>query len=139
MIRKRMAPMRYLFPVLLLVSALLPPAAAAKEPAAPEERLYIAKQHRYIAGGPTDDRDMGHSLCGTRCSGLSVDYLNYTEPGGWRLIKVASGQELTVPLNNPFMGGDCICIVDEYVLKIDELNRPADGRTHLPKIRPVKP
>ena len=115
--------MRHARLLLLCLAALLPLSAGAGETRPTEEHLYIVKQHRYVAGGPSDDRDMGHSLCGTRCSGLSVDYLNYTEPGGWRLIKVAADQELKVPLSNPFMGGDCICIADEYMLKIDDLSK----------------
>ena len=116
--------MRYLFPVFFLIFASLPLAAVAQEPSAAGERFYIVKDHRYVAGDASDNPDMGHSLCGTRCSALSVDYLNYTEPGGWRLIKVAADRELTVELNNPFMGGKCICVADEYELKLDELNRP---------------
>jgi hypothetical protein len=33
---------------------------------------------------------------------------------GREIHKVAVGVEITVPLDNPFMKGNCICTVDEY-------------------------
>jgi hypothetical protein len=124
MIRKGTAPMRYLFPLLLFIFATLPLAAAGQEPPVPEEHFFIVKNYRYAPGAGQTNAEAGQSLCGVRCNALSLDYLNITEPGGWRLIRVAMDRELTVPLKNPFLGGDCICIADEYVLKLDELNRP---------------
>lgn len=90
-----------------------------------EVRLYLVSDFRYERAGSTKaDPVMGQSLCGTRCNALTTDYLNVVEPGGWRLIKVAGNRELSVPLNNPFMGGRCICIVDEYMVRVDYLNKP---------------
>lgn len=106
----------------LLCLLALPLAAQAAEP--PEERVLIVKDYRYLPGVPAGDEQTGQSLCGSRCNALSFDYLNVLEPGGWRMIKVAADRELTVDLENPFMKGSCICIADEYIVKIDELNRP---------------
>lgn len=89
-----------------------------------EVQLYLVNDYRYAQGTSKGDPVLGQSLCGTRCNALATNYLNIVEPGGWRLIKVASGRELTVPLNNPFMGGHCVCVVDEYLVKVDHLNKP---------------
>lgn len=98
----------------------LPLAALAGNPAA--EHVYIVKDYRYLPGPPAGDSETGQSLCGSRCNALSFDYLNTSEPGGWRIIKVADDRELTVELNNPFMGGKCVCIADEYRVQRDDLN-----------------
>jgi len=89
-----------------------------------EVQLYLVNDYRYEQGTATDDQVLGQSLCGTRCNALATDYLNIVEPGGWRLIKVADNREMVVPLQNPFMGGRCICVVDEYLVKFDYLNKP---------------
>jgi len=60
-------------------------------------------------------------MCGTRCNAISVDYLNYTMPGGWRMLLVAGNRELTIDLDNPFMGGTCVCIADEYLIVTNEI------------------
>lgn len=100
----------------------LPVAVAA---ANTEVRLYIVTDYRYVPEkGKRSDPILGQSLCGTRCNAIATDYLNVVEPGGWRLIKVAANRELTVPLNNPFVGGQCVCITDEFVVRVDHLNRP---------------
>jgi hypothetical protein len=124
MIRKGTSPMRYIFLLLLVITAPLPLLAAGKESSGPEERFFIVKNYRFSGATDQNAQDVGQSLCSVRCNALSLDYLNVTEPGGWRLIKVAVDRELTVPLRNPFMEGQCICIADEYILKLDELNRP---------------
>ncbi|WP_281184324.1 hypothetical protein [Trichlorobacter lovleyi] len=108
---------------LLALFLLLAPAADLLA-AAEDVTIYIVSDYRYLPGKAKGDPVMGQSLCGTRCNALSTNYLNIVEPGGWRLIKVAGGRVLTVPLNNPFMGGDCVCVVDEYVVKVDRLNKP---------------
>lgn len=97
--------------------------ACAAPVGAEGERVFIVKDYRFLPG-KNGDEAAGLSLCGTRCNALSVDYLNYTEPGGWRLIKVADDRELIVDLNNPFMDGRCLCLADEYEVRVDELNRP---------------
>jgi hypothetical protein len=109
----------------LLVPFFLPLHATAAEdaPAAQDEmvRVFIVTEYRYDPCDSGGDPDIGQSLCGTRCNALSVDYLNYVMPGGWRMIKVAGGREMVVELNNPFMGGKCICIADEYQVKVHDL------------------
>lgn len=100
---------------------MLPVAALAGNPA--EEHVYIVKDYRYLPpGSSAGDTETGQSLCGSRCNALSFDYLNASEPGGWRIIKVADDHELTVDLNNPFMIGKCVCIADEYRVQRDDLN-----------------
>ncbi|MDK9718142.1 MAG: hypothetical protein OEL57_09585 [Trichlorobacter sp.] len=108
----------------LLTLFLLLASSADLLAAATDVKLYIVTDYRYLPGKTKGDPVMGQSLCGTRCNALSTNYLNIVEPGGWRLIKIADGRVLTVPLNNPFMGGDCVCVVDEYVVKADHLNKP---------------
>lgn len=109
----------------LLVSFVLPLCAATAEdtPAVQDEmvRAFIVSEYRYEPGESGGDPDIGQSLCGTRCNSMSVDYLNYVMPGGWRMIKVSGNRELVVDLNNPFLDGKCICIVDEYLIKVNDL------------------
>jgi len=94
----------------------LPAASAAERP----EKVYVVNDYRYVPANETDDRDIGLSLCGTRCNALTTDYLNITDVGGWQLMKGAVNTEVTVELNNPFIKGQCICIADEYLVKIDD-------------------
>jgi len=109
----------------LLVSFFLPLCAAAADdaPAAQDEMVtvFIVNEYRYEPGASGGDPDIGQSLCGTRCNALSVDYLNYVTPGGWRMIKIAGNRELVVELNNPFLDGKCICVADEYQVKVNDL------------------
>ncbi|MBU0480058.1 MAG: hypothetical protein KKG47_03035 [Proteobacteria bacterium] len=107
----------------ILLSLLISAEATADAPAGQDEteKVFIVSGYRYEPGGDVKQTDVGQSLCGTRCNALSVDYLNYTEPGGWRMIKVADKRELTVDLNNPFLAGECICVADEYIVKVNEL------------------
>jgi len=111
----------FFLPVLLLLP--LCAGAADDDPAGQDgsEKVYIALEYRYDPGEGGEDSDIGQSLCGTRCNALSVDYLNYTSPGGWRMIKVADRRELTIDPGNPFLTGKCICVVDEYLIKVNEL------------------
>ena len=85
---------------------------------AQKERVFIADGHRYVPeeGQPVDaqQREIGQGLCGIRCNALSGYYDSYMMSPGWRLILVASKQERTVELNNPFLRGQCICTGDEY-------------------------
>lgn len=105
---------------LLAVSLLSLTAAASAEEQKQSEKVYIVNDYRYLPANDTDDRDTGLSLCGTQCNALTTDYLNITEVGGWQLMKGAVNKEVTVELNNPFIKGQCICIADEYLVKIDD-------------------
>ena len=85
-----------------------------------EEKIYLVNEYRYVPANETDDRDVGLSLCGTRCNALATDYRNITEPMGWQMMKGATNQELVVELNSQFIGGHCICVVDEYLVKKED-------------------
>ena len=85
-----------------------------------EDTIYIVHESRYKPAGAADDSDIGVALCGTQCNALSSNYLNITEAGGWQLIRVANNIELTVELDNPFIGGDCVCLADEYRVEKDD-------------------
>jgi len=113
----------WLFFLLVSIFAPLCTAAAEDAPAAEDEmvKVFIVSEYRYEPGPSGGDLDIGQSLCGTRCNALSVDYLNYVAPGGWRLIKIAGNQQLLVNLNNPFLDGKCICVGDEYQVKVNDL------------------
>ncbi|MEW6521544.1 MAG: hypothetical protein AB1461_19270 [Thermodesulfobacteriota bacterium] len=109
----------------LMVSIFAPHCAAAAEDASAAQdemvKVYIVNEYRYEPGPSGENADIGQSLCGTRCNALSVDYLNYVTPGGWRLIKVGGNQQLLISLNNPFLDGKCICVADEYLVKVNDL------------------
>lgn len=112
--------------VLLLTVCLLllPPLASATEEApTPEEHVFVLKDYKYVAEPDEsgDDQLTGLVLCKTRCYALSVDYLTYTSPGGWYMQKVAATREMTVDLNHPFKEGQCLCVVDEYIVKVNDL------------------
>lgn len=106
-------------------SLLLAGSAAAVESG---DKVYLVKDYRYQPGHSQGDPEVGQSLCGTRCNALSSDYLNFIEPGGWRMVKIASNQEVVLELKNPFMQGDCVCLADEYLVKRDEYNRDTSKR-----------
>ena len=110
--------------ILLLTALAAAPSLAAENPAPAGETAYVVNDYRFDPAGSGANTEIGHALCATRCNALSVDYRNYVDPGGWRFIKVATGQELVVPLDNPFLKGNCICTVDEYVIRVNEFNRP---------------
>ncbi|MBI5633899.1 MAG: hypothetical protein HZA15_10510 [Nitrospirae bacterium] len=112
----RLSPIAYrLLPIFITLFA-LPAAAAAETP----EKVYVVNDYRYVPANVSDDRDTGLSLCGTRCNALTTDFLNITEVGGWQLMKGAVNTEVTVELNSPFIKGQCICVADEYLVKIDD-------------------
>lgn len=110
----------------LICSLLLVTSAMA---AATGDKVYLVKDYRYQPGDSQGDPEIGQSLCGTRCNALSSDYLNFIEPGGWRMVRTASNQEVVLELKNPFMQGECVCLADEYLVQRDEYNRDT-------KIRP---
>ena len=117
--------------LLLFILFLLSPAWAGEKEAtaantgAPEgkqhENIFLVNAYRYEPGDSGGNVDIGQSLCGTRCNALSADYENYLRPPGWRIIRIAKDKEVTVDLDNPFIGGHCICIADEYIVKVNEL------------------
>lgn len=111
----------------VIVSALLvlPVAAACAEgiDVQPGEKAYIVNDYRYDPGGSGGDADTGHALCATRCNALSFDYADYLMADAREVKKVAADREITVPLDNPFMKGNCICAVDEYLIKPNTRNR----------------
>ena len=109
----------------LLAATLLPMSATAQEADISEgQQMWIVNDYSYVPGSDQDDPVTGLSLCGTRCNAMTTDDRNILHSRGWRLIRVAQDKEVTVPLNNPFIGGHCICIADEYLVKLNEL----DGR-----------
>jgi len=112
----------------LMTITLVPLTTLALEPQLPtdagEQQAWIVNDYRYEQGSPQDDPDMGLYLCGTRCNAMTSDYRNVIDPGGWELIRVAENKELIVELNNKLIGGHCICIADEYIVKVSEFNRP---------------
>ena len=115
--------MRGVIGVLAALLLLPLPARAAQEIQGIDgERVFMVNSYRYQPGDSGGDPDTGHALCGNRCYALSVDYRNLLEPMGWRIIKVASDKEVTVDLENPFIGGQCVCIADEFVIQLNEFN-----------------
>jgi len=105
-------------------------------PAAAEERkvkdtpenIYIVNEYRYVPATAADDKDIGHALCGTRCNALSSSYKNILEPGGWSLVRISSNKEITLELKSPFLGGQCVCVADEYSVKITDPGGPRNQR-----------
>ena len=109
----------------LLLASLLPMSVFAQDAESPEEhRSWKVNDYRYVPGSDQDDPVTGLSLCGTRCNAMNADYLSVLSAGGYRIIRIAENRELTVPLDNPFIGGHCVCIADEFLVKLNEY----DGR-----------
>ena len=106
---------------LLFFFMLALPVCAAELQRDSRESLYVVTDYRFIAGEKGGDADLGQSLCGTRCNALSVDRNSFMETGEWSYTRVATGRELTLALDNPFLAGQCICVADEYLVKYDEL------------------
>ena len=125
-----------LFVLSVLMSLPICAGAAEDTPAVQKqpENVFIVSEYRFEPAGEGKNSDVGQSLCGTRCNSMSVDYLNYTEPGGWRLIKVADNREVRVDLKNPFLAGTCVCVVDEYEVKVNELYMSSKS----PQVKEVK-
>lgn len=113
----------------LLITVFIAFALAAVSAAHAAETIYLINDYRYASASAADDRDIGHSLCGTRCNALATNFSNIMEPGGWSLVRVSSNKEITVELNSPFLGGQCICLVDEYSVKITNPGGPRDQRS----------
>jgi len=108
-----------------LLAALLPVSALAQDAEISDgQQTWVVNDYSYVPGSDQDDPMTGLSLCGTRCNAMTTDYRNILDSRGWRLIRVAQNRQLTVPLDNPFIGGHCICIADEYLVKLNEF----DGR-----------
>lgn len=107
-----------------LLVLLAPLQAVAEEANSQGEKAYIVNDYRYDPAGSGGDPDIGLSLCSTRCNALSFDYADYVMADPREVQRVASDREITLPLNNPFMKGNCICTVDEYVIKPNIRNRP---------------
>lgn len=107
--------------VLLLFAV---PVAAEEGQTSEGETAYIVLDYRYDPVGSGGDPDTGHALCATRCNALSFDYADYIMADPREVKKVAARRELTVPLDNPFLAGHCICTVDEYIIKLNLRNQP---------------
>ncbi|MBI5076284.1 MAG: hypothetical protein HZB62_14115 [Nitrospirae bacterium] len=112
-----------------MACSLLACSPAAVSAAHAAETIYLVNDYRYVPANAADDRDIGHSLCGTRCNALATNFSNIMEPGGWSVVKIGSNKEITVELNSPFLGGQCICLVDEYSVKITDPGGPRDQRS----------
>ncbi len=112
--------------LLWVVAALLLAAGvqAGEETKLEGEHVFIVNDARYEPGDSGGDPDTGHALCGTRCNALSVDYRNFIDPGGWRFVKIADNRDLNLDLDNPFLEGQCVCTVDEYVVLVNDFNKP---------------
>lgn len=110
-------------PLLVMICLLSPLTAAAEATPTPEpeEHVFVLKEYRYVADQGGEDDLTGLMLCKNRCHALSVDYLNYTTPGGWYLQRVAVAKQVAVNLDNPFLQGKCICVADEFVVKVNDL------------------
>lgn len=98
-----------------------------------KKTVFIAKSYGYLppeSGVSTDVAQTGHSLCGTKCNSISADF-DSLMMAGMRLIKTVENREIRIPLDNPFLKGDCSCTGDEY--EIDRVNyrpgipAPSDG------------
>ncbi|MCF6178955.1 MAG: hypothetical protein L3J63_06135 [Geopsychrobacter sp.] len=98
-------------------------ASAAAKPAA-EATIYQVTGYAYDPGESGGDIAVGRVLCATRCNAFSSDYRNYTEAGGWRVIKIASDQEVRVDIDNPFIEGHCLCTADQYKVIVNSVSFP---------------
>lgn len=99
------------------------PVCADEMKGLPGETAYIVNDYRYDPAGSDGDPETGHALCATRCNALSFDYADFVMADGREVKKVAADREITVSLDNPFMKGNCICSVDEYLIKPNLRNR----------------
>lgn len=110
-------------PAALFLLALLAPVPVVADDGGLEgEPAYIVNDYRYDPAGSDGDIDTGHALCATRCNALSFDFADYLMAGSWELRKIAADREVAVPLDNPFMKGNCLCTVDEYLVKANTRN-----------------
>jgi hypothetical protein len=106
----------------VLLSAV--PAFAEEEAGKGGETAYIVNDYRYEPAGSVGDANTGHALCGNRCNALSFDYADYVMADPREVKRVASDRELTIPLDNPFMQGNCVCTVDQYIIKPNTRHQP---------------
>ncbi len=111
-----------------------------------ELTIFLVTDYAYVPGPSGENPLQGRSLCATRCTAFSSDYQNYTDAGGWRMIKLASHEKISVDLNNPFLDGSCLCTADRYKVKINELSfsgksvlDKGDGRGDAPRKKTDSP
>ncbi len=97
---------------------------ADDNPPAEAQQAWLIKDYRYVPASDKDNPDTGLALCGTRCNAMTTDYRNVIDPGGYRYIRIAEDRELVIQLDNPFIGGHCVCVADEYVIRINDLTGP---------------
>lgn len=109
---------------ILVILLLAPLPVFAADGAEKNANAYIVLDYRYDPAGSGGDPDTGHALCATRCNALSFDYADYVMADPREVQKIAAGSEVTFPLDNPFMKGNCVCTVDEYIIKPNVRNRP---------------
>jgi len=96
-------------------------AGASAHPKGQEEMVYVSKGYRYEAADHEKNSDAGLFLCGTRCNALSVDYLNITTPGGWRMLRTQKDHEVNIKLDAFGLNGTCTCVVDEYKVIVNNI------------------
>ncbi len=115
-----------LLSLVLFVSLFFLSATFAQATESPERVVtaFLVTAYDYDPGASGGDIEMGRSICATQCNAFSTDYLNYSEAGGWRIIKMASQEQLRLEIKNPFMDGDCLCTADRYEIRINELSYP---------------
>lgn len=110
--------------VTMVLLLLLPMVALAVDKPEREVQAYVVKGYDYVPGPTGDTPEIGKSLCATRCNAFSSDYLNYTQAGGWRMVKTVEDEKVVVDLNNPFVDGHCLCTADRYQVVVNELSYP---------------
>lgn len=110
---------------LLLITSLACAQDTTLKTEAGEQKVWVINDYRYETNSDQDDPAIGHSICSNTCNAMSFDFRNVLMPGGWRYIRFKQDQELVIAHNNPFIGGHCICTADEYLIKIDDYNRPS--------------
>jgi len=98
-----------------------PATEQSQEQTIAEEHVFLTRGYRYETTETGEDADLGLFLCGIRCNAMSTDYLNITTPGGWRMIRVGKDKEKTVSLENMGLKGSCICVGDDYLVKINNI------------------
>lgn len=112
----------------LLLATLLPVLAGMSVAAAGDvvtgQPAYIVLDYRYDPLENSGSSETGHALCATRCNALSFDYADYIMADAREIKRIASGRELVIALDNPFLKGQCLCLVDEYVISPNLRNRP---------------
>lgn len=110
--------------VLLLISAVTAVAAEGEGDADGGRIAYVVNDYRYLPDAGQPDTDVGHALCATRCNAMSFDFADYLMAQPHEIRRLAVGRELTVPLDNPFLAGRCVCTADAYLIAPNLRNRP---------------